>query len=815
MAAMLAMLPWAQGLTVTLPYTQNFDGASSISDLSGWRVYYQLDAAWTLNYGDNQSSSAPHSGSKNLYLFSTSRGSQSNIESPWFNCTNTSDNFVRVSFWYSNNAWSGDVDSLRVILFTTNNGTKVILRTGGTAHNWTQFTIDVDISDFNGNPFQILFVGNTNYGHGICIDDLSVSSYGISTYAYPAAGGSASVRSGSGTSCTLTATPASGYHFAYWSDNSSTTNPRTITSTGRTQSYAAVFSPNDNITDTNRTHTTVSPTITITASPHNSSYGSVAGGGTYRANETARLLAIPNEGYHFRRWSDGSTDNPHTVTVKGNKTFYAYFTEECNGSATSGTDTKTACDRYTWINGRIYTASTSTPTCTLTNRANCDSVVRLNLTIRNGTNTTYTVSSCDYYNWHDTQYRTSGTKTYNYNNSYGCASTETLNLTILNSTHNSTAVSACNSYTWHSTTYSTSGTKTYSYTNSYNCSSIDTLHLTIFPNNSGAYWKTAVDQYTWHGTTYTTSGTRSYTYFDVNGCSATATLHLTITPPPGTLNGYFTINTANQRVRFSQGNLQYTTTGTHAVATGDNAIGTWRFADTQEQYVGNGNANTSYTYTGWIDLFGWGTSGWYGSGANGYQPYSTSTNASDYVLGGSNSNSLIGDYIYADWGRFNAISNGGNVPGIWSTLSCAEWDHLLYLRSASTVNGTANARFARVVFNNVNGLLLFPDSFTLPSGVSAPTGINSTASITWENQTHYNYDQCRALEAAGCVFLPAAGYRSGTSMHYGQGVYWTSTGHSSTRDAYDVAVLDNQMYRITNYLIYRYYGASVRLVRRE
>ena len=45
------------------------------------------------------------------------------------------------------------------------------------------------------------------------------------------------------------------------------------------------------------------------------------------------------------------------------------------------TDTQTACDSYTWIDGNTYTSSNSTATDTLTNAAGCDSVVTLNLTI--------------------------------------------------------------------------------------------------------------------------------------------------------------------------------------------------------------------------------------------------------------------------------------------------------------------------------------------------------------------------------------------------------------------------------------------------
>ena len=47
----------------------------------------------------------------------------------------------------------------------------------------------------------------------------------------------------------------------------------------------------------------------------------------------------------------------------------------------TGTDIITACDSYTWIDGVTYTVSNNTATYTLTNVADCDSLVTLNLTI--------------------------------------------------------------------------------------------------------------------------------------------------------------------------------------------------------------------------------------------------------------------------------------------------------------------------------------------------------------------------------------------------------------------------------------------------
>lgn len=66
-------------------------------------------------------------------------------------------------------------------------------------------------------------------------------------------------------------------------------------------------------------------TITVTA--NNDAWGSVFGGGTYKAGEEAILTAIPVEGYIFSTWNDGNTDNPRLVTVLSDSIFTAIFVE--------------------------------------------------------------------------------------------------------------------------------------------------------------------------------------------------------------------------------------------------------------------------------------------------------------------------------------------------------------------------------------------------------------------------------------------------------------------------------------------------------
>ena len=252
----------------------------------------------------------------------------------------------------------------------------------------------------------------------------------------------------------------------------------------------------------------------------------------------------------------------------------------------------------------------------------------------------------------------------------------------------------------------------------------------------------------------------------------------------GAIKAAFSISDSKQ-IYFSQGNLQYQA-----------STGTWRFAEHQYDIIGSDNSNISSSYSGWIDLFGWGTSGW-NSGANAYQPYSTSKSYSDYYPGGDYTNNLTGSYANADWGVYNKISNGGNQAGLWRTLTKDEWQYLIsnrtdarYLRGTATVNG-------------VNGLILLPDNWTLPTGVTFTYGEDG-----WSQNT-YSASDWSKMEANGAVFLPAAGSRGKDVGDVGSyGLYWSSSAY----DSLDANFLYFSSLDVFTSWFYRYWGRSVRLV---
>ena len=187
------------------------------------------------------------------------------------------------------------------------------------------------------------------------------------------------------------------------------------------------------------------------------------------------------------------------------------------------------------------------------------------------------------------------------------------------------------------------------------------------------------------------------------------------------------------------------------------ASGAWSFFDNQYDYY------TDYSADAW-DKFGWSTS------ATTYG-MNTSDQSSDYS----------GDFV--DWGA--TMGTG------WFTLSKDEWTYLFNTR---TVNGGTGSGKSYTLDQSVNGKLgvvIYPDNYT---------------------GEVYSGSDWATFESAGCVFLPAAGFRSGTSVYYAgsRGYYWSSS-PGFTNDAYRVYFTPVGLYPADGYDCY--VGFNVRLVR--
>lgn len=221
--------------------------------------------------------------------------------------------------------------------------------------------------------------------------------------------------------------------------------------------------------------------------------------------------------------------------------------------------------------------------------------------------------------------------------------------------------------------------------------------------------------------------------------------------------------------------------------------------ETQGQNVGVNYANQNI-----ISLFGWGTSGW-NNGNVYFQPYNTSHNGDwnqGYGYGptdGTNyTYNLTGTYANADWGVHNPIGNGGGQAGQWRTLTRDEWVYVFQGRSG------ASSKYGHGKVNEQNGMILLPDEWTLPSGLSFTPGNSSWANV-------YTMEQWEQMEQNGAVFLLAAGSRDGTSVLYvgSVGYYWSASYYNSDF-AYIVGSSDSSL-NPQDYN-YRSNGQSVRLV---
>ena len=277
---------------------------------------------------------------------------------------------------------------------------------------------------------------------------------------------------------------------------------------------------------------------------------------------------------------------------------------------------------------------------------------------------------------------------------------------------------------------------------------------------------------------------------------------------------------ASTRVLFSPGNLQWSATGggstatTHTVAGGGTAAGTWRFAPNQWDAIGSANSNISSSCSGWIDLFGWGTSGYHDSGDQyntNYQPYSTSAatvnNTYNFYGYGPSTNMTNPDISGTnyDWGVYNAIYNPRaqttDAPGTWRTLTYAEWSYLINTRST-----TSGIRYAKATVNGVPGLIIVPDNW------SATTyALNSTNTVGAAYTTNViTSAQWTTLETAGCAFLPAAGLRNGTLVSsVGSYGYCWSASYDNSSNAYGLYFVSGHVSAASGN---RCYGRSVRLV---
>lgn len=301
------------------------------------------------------------------------------------------------------------------------------------------------------------------------------------------------------------------------------------------------------------------------------------------------------------------------------------------------------------------------------------------------------------------------------------------------------------------------------------------------------------------GVQFTSFGTYVNVEENARGCDSIVT-YLVERNTQGRLPGRFTINANGDQVYFSKGNLMYLAyNGTsypnagclsHATNGGGTAPGIWKFGDTQYASCGNTAANRcpNANMVEWIDFFGQGSSGY-----NNVVPTSRYSCQNKSGIGNSN----------YDWGVYNAISNGGDLPDVWRTMSRTEFLYIIQTRA------NASSKRSMGTVAGVVGLILLPDNWTLPEGLSF------NANNYRANSNVYTADQWRRMEANGAVFLVVDMY-TGTYCASNSSHMYDSEVFYRTSDGSGVCIYRNNSSVFSslgtfNYEGY-YYAAHVRLV---
>jgi M6 family metalloprotease-like protein len=157
----------------SLPYRQGFEDAI-IPDC--WtQEYVSGTSDWAFQEGGYDGSggypSSAHSGTGNACLYVGSwTPSVTKLISPPIDLTGSPSPVLK--FWHTQQSWSGRIDILRVFYRTSATGTwtQLAIYTTDTP-SWTIESIDLPNTS---STYYIAFEATTNYGFGVCIDDVEI-----------------------------------------------------------------------------------------------------------------------------------------------------------------------------------------------------------------------------------------------------------------------------------------------------------------------------------------------------------------------------------------------------------------------------------------------------------------------------------------------------------------------------------------------------------------------------------------------------------------------------------------------------------------
>ena len=212
---------------------------------------------------------------------------------------------------------------------------------------------------------------------------------------------------------------------------------------------------------------------------------------------------------------------------------------------------------YVW-NGLTFTGAGSQTKTGLTNANGCDSTATLNLIVNTVSASTTNLAVCASalpYTWNGLTFTGAGSQTKTgLTTALGCDSTATLNLTVKQASSSTNSLSICPSalpYSWNGLTFTAAGSQTATgLTNAAGCDSSATLNLTVNAASTSTNNLSICNNelpYSWNGLTFTSAGSQTATGFtNAAGCDSTATLNLSVNAIDTSVSVALTVLTANQ-----------------------------------------------------------------------------------------------------------------------------------------------------------------------------------------------------------------------------------------------------------------------------
>lgn len=211
----------------------------------------------------------------------------------------------------------------------------------------------------------------------------------------------------------------------------------------------------------------------------------------------------------------------------------------------------------------------------------------------------------------------------------------------------------------------------------------------------------------------------------------------------------------NKYVLFSKANLKATTTDSWSTWT-------WSFKDTQYEKEIEGDVGNDYSNRTTVSLFGWASSGYYGS------IHPNTTYASSQGAFGPQAN-LTGSNAKLDWG-YNKITNSAYKQ--WRCLTAAEWEYLAENnphKDSKIITATGN--IAGVVIlpfgHSADEIHSYSDGYTVAEWETAETTLGA---IFMPNAGHRNIGTasppCNTITSSTSSEMWTSTFDHGSTLHY-------------------------------------------------